>query len=86
MSAVWDGHIAAPFEMRGRQRTIAACDADAARSLAPWSLDAEDKAVAAWNAVKTITPEIARQERRAVEEMIEHLLALRGIKHGRGEG
>ena len=77
MSAVWDGHIAAPFEMRGRQRTIAACDADAARSLAPWSQDREDTVLQAWKHGLRVDREAAAQEWRMVDALIEHLQSVR---------
>ncbi len=44
-----------------------------AQQFTPWSSDAEDRAARAWIAVQRITPEVARQERRAIDEMIEHL-------------
>lgn len=57
-------------------RTLAACDASAARDLAPWNVASEDRATAAWRAVKSLTPRDARQEQAAIAEMIEHLTAL----------
>ena len=38
----------------------------------------EDISVAAWIAVRRITPEVAAQERQSIDEMIEHLQALKG--------
>ena len=38
----------------------------------------EDVSVAAWIAVRRLTPEVAAQEPQAIAEMIEHLTALRG--------
>ena len=53
-------------------------EAHVAEQFAPWSSEAEDRAVRAWNAVQRITPEIARQEPQAVAEMIAHLQAVLG--------
>ena len=44
----------------------------------PWKAAHEDAAVTAWRKVKSLTPEIARQEPRAIAEMIEHLIELKG--------
>ena len=37
----------------------------------------EDVSVAAWIAVQRLTPEVAAQEPQSINEMIEHLTALR---------
>ena len=44
----------------------------------PWKVEHEDAAMLAWRKVKSLTPEIARQEPRAIAEMIEHLIELKG--------
>ena len=63
-----------------RLRQVALCDAAVAPR--PWSVEAEDAAVTAWRKVKSLTPEVARQEPRAIAEMIEHLIELKGGRDG----
>ena len=58
--------------MTARLRTIAACDASAARQCAPWRREVEERAMNAWIALDRFTGLSAaeiRQERRALLEM-----------------
>ena len=65
-----------------RLRTLAACDASAARQFAPWRQEAEDRVIAAWRAVEATTPADAAQERDMVEAMMARLARFK--ENGRG--